>query len=95
MAAYLVAICHHKPEEEAYRRYLEKAGPTLKKYGAKILSFYGQHEDVESAPTQSAVLVEFADFQKAQQWYHSAEYQEAIKHREKTGNYTILLVDGV
>jgi len=41
------------------------------------------------------VVIEFASIEKAQEYYNSPEYQEAMSHRKGAGNLQITVVKGV
>jgi uncharacterized protein (DUF1330 family) len=61
----------------------------------KPLALYGNHEMLEGAAIQGAVIPEFASMEAARTYYHSAAHQEAVKHRFLAADYRVFIVEGI
>src|SRR6267154_1694385 len=86
----------------------QKANTALNRYGTvdevpatvagqevKILARYGAHEDLEGAPTEGTIILEFPSASAAKAWYSSPGYQQVAQHRFKGADYRVSLVAGV
>ena len=78
---------------ENVKKYAEKASPAIKKYKGKILSRGGKAETIEGTPSPRTVLIEFPSTEEALNFYHSEEYQAAMKIGGKF-NRSIQIVEG-
>jgi uncharacterized protein (DUF1330 family) len=79
---------------EAYMRYAKATAVAMSKYGAKVLARGGQFEALEGAARSRNVILEFASFETAQQYFHSPEYQEARAHRVGAATGEFVAVEG-
>jgi len=43
--------------------------------------FIGSHEDLEGAPTEGTVILEFPSIEAAKAWYNGSPYREVREHR--------------
>lgn len=94
MAAYL-HIHIDVSDPEAFGRYQELARPTMKTYGARLLSKSKEPEMLEGERAHSVtVLLEFDDAEAAKRWYSSAEYAEAIEARKGAATFVTTLLPG-
>jgi uncharacterized protein (DUF1330 family) len=75
---FFVESVHDLARLEEYRRV---ARPTLQEYGAEFRVVRGRFEVLEGDPVSGVVMLEFASMERARAWYHSPEYQTALKHR--------------
>jgi len=75
---FLVESVHDLAGLEEYRRI---GRPTLQEYGAEFRIVRGRFEVLEGDPVSSVVMLEFPSMERARAWYHSAEYQTALKAR--------------
>ena len=94
MKAYWIAVYKDLDNMERVKKYAEKASPAIKKYGGKILSRGGKVETIEGTPSPRTVLIEFPSTEKALSFYHSDEYQAAVKIGGKF-NRSIQIVEGI
>ena len=79
MKAYWIAVYKDLENIEKIKKYAEKASPAIVKYNGKILSRGGKAETIEGSPSPRTVLIEFPSKENALNFYHSSEYQAAMK----------------
>lgn len=82
----------HDPE--AYKDYVETAGPAYKEFGGKFLVRGGEIDPVEGKSRARNVVVEFPSFEAAQACYNSPTYQKARAIRQKFSEGELLIVRG-
>jgi uncharacterized protein (DUF1330 family) len=58
-------------------------------------TFAGKHEDIEGAPTEGSVILEFPSVEAAKAWYDSPAYVEVRKHRFAGAIYHAIILEGV
>jgi uncharacterized protein (DUF1330 family) len=75
--------------------YSKNVPPTLAGHDVKILALYGAYEDLEGAPTEGTVILEFPSIEAAKAWYDGPLYREVREHRFKGAEYRVTLVEGV
>ena len=73
MKAYWVVRGHILNPEE-YAKYINLAGPVVKKYQGTFLSRGGRQEEKEGSGYERTVLIEFNSFEEALFCYNSDEY---------------------
>ncbi len=95
MAAYLVVdIDVTNPVQ--FEEYKKLAPGAVAKYGGRYLIRGGTYESVEGDwKPQRLTVVEFESMDKAKAFYHSPEYQTAIKARKGAAKMNMLLVQGI
>jgi uncharacterized protein (DUF1330 family) len=95
MAAYLVVdIDVTNPAQ--FEEYKKLAPPAIARYGGRYLIRGGAYEAIEGDwKPQRLTVVEFDSMEKAKAFYHSPEYQAAIKARSGAANFKALLVQGI
>jgi uncharacterized protein (DUF1330 family) len=94
MPAFVIVNVDPKHPEE-YERYKEVAQKTLAQYGGRYVVRGGPMEVLEGtwAPTRIVVL-EFPTYEKAREWWHSAEYAPAKALRQHAATTDLVIVDG-
>lgn len=94
MSAYVIVNVDTKQPQE-YERYKEMAQKTVAQYGGRYLVRGGQMQVLEGswAPTRIVVL-EFPSYEKAHEWWHSAEYAPAKELRQRLSTTDLLIVEG-
>ena len=95
MAAYMVAqvVVTDKARFQVYR---EAFPGTLGDSGCKVLSATPAVDVPEGEwPPGNTVILEFPSMDKLQAWYHSPEYQAAIKLRESASKASVAFFEGV
>jgi uncharacterized protein (DUF1330 family) len=94
MPAYIIAEVD-VTNPTGYEAYRPLAGASIAQYGGKFVVRGGKAELIEgSADPARIVVIEFADSDAAKRWYHSPEYQEALKIRLVNSTGRVLLVEG-
>ncbi|MDB4661814.1 DUF1330 domain-containing protein [Gammaproteobacteria bacterium] len=94
MKAYWVVRGNILNQDE-YAKYVELAGPIVRKYNGKFLARGGQQIEVEGEGFERTVLIEFNSFDEAVFCYNSDEYQEALIHVRHSANRLVTIVEGV
>jgi uncharacterized protein (DUF1330 family) len=61
----------------------------------KPLVLYGRHQDLEGAPSEGIVVLEFPTNKAAMAWYNSPSYREVREHRFTGADFRVALVEGV
>lgn len=82
-------------DPEAYKEYVERDTPILKRLGGTFVVRGGQSEILEGEALSRHVVIEFPTYQDALNAYHDPDYQEVAKIRRNTAESTILVVEGV
>jgi|SRR5580704_18960078 uncharacterized protein (DUF1330 family) len=95
MKAYLVFTRDKMIDEHEMAAYSKDVPATLAGHDVKILALYGKHEDLEGAPTEGTVILEFPSSEAAKAWYDGAPYRAVREHRFKGASYRVTLVEGV
>jgi uncharacterized protein (DUF1330 family) len=95
MSAYMVFTRDKTLDQGEMDIYSTAVPATIPGHELKALAFYGAHEDLEGAPTEGTVILEFPSMAAAKAWYDSPLYREAREHRFKGATYRVILVDGV
>jgi len=95
MVAYVVFTREKMRNREAYERYREMSRPVSASHPLKPLALYGNHDVLEGPAIEGAVILEFPSMEAARAYYHSAAYQEAVKHRFLAADYRVFIVEGI
>jgi uncharacterized protein (DUF1330 family) len=94
MPAYMISDVEVL-DDLGFREYQSIGGPLFRRWGGKIIAM-GRHERLEGDWDPHALyILEFPSFDAARDFYYSAEYQAALKLRQKTANSRLMLLDGV
>ena len=94
MSAYWITRCH-VTDQDVYNKYLDLAGPAIKKFGGKFLVRGGKQFEVEGQGFERTVLVEFSSLDRARECYESNEYAEALSYSNRSSNRLVVLVEGL
>jgi uncharacterized protein (DUF1330 family) len=94
MAAYAVFIRERTLDQEELDIYAAKVRSVLGQHPMRVLAGHGEHQVVEGDDVEGVIILSFPSLELAKRWYHSPEYQEAVKHRLKGGRYRGIIVDG-
>jgi uncharacterized protein (DUF1330 family) len=95
MSAYVISEVEVRdaPGFEAYRSMAAKA---IDQYGGRYLVRGGAAEAAEGGPPPKVlIVVEFPSMERLREWYVSAEYAEALKHRRTALDRRLIFVEGV
>ena len=79
---------------EAYKEYVAKDTPVLKRLGAKFLVRGGKAEVMEGEAHQRHIVFEFPSFDAAMAAYKDPEYSEISLIRKANAESTIIIVEG-
>ena len=94
MAAYIVADEEITNPDE-FQKYAQQVGPTLNKFGGKVLA-RSQPETLEGNwRSKRIVLLEFPSVQQASAWYRSPEYSAIKGIRQRAATASLILVPGL
>jgi uncharacterized protein (DUF1330 family) len=94
MAAYAVFIRERLRDPKVIEEYNAKAGSSLDGHFVRVLAAYGGHENLEGAPIEGAVLLEFPTMAAAKAWYEGPAYREARELRFRGADYRAFLLQG-
>ena len=78
----------------AYAVYVKAATLAIQKFGGQPLVRGGKAVTLEGEGRVRNVVIEFASFDIAQAYFHSPEYQAAVKLREHAGIANLVVVEG-
>lgn len=93
--AYLVACYREVTDADALARYAELAGPAVLAGGGRILARGGRVQAFESGIDLRTVVIEFADFDAAVDFYHSDAYRHAVSVLGGGAVRDLRIVEGV
>lgn len=80
---------------DEYAKYAALAGPAVAKFGGEFLARGGECFHMEGKGRARNVIVKFKDMETAKEFYHSAEYQEALSYGIPSADREYLFVEGV
>ena len=82
-------------DPEVFKKYPELSEKIISKFGGKYLFRGGEFEVLEGSwDFKRNVLLEFENISKAQEWYNSSEYQEALKIRLNSATSNLIIIEG-
>ena len=95
MAAYVISDVTAK-DRQAFETYRTLAAASIQHHGGRYLVRGGAITPLEGdwAP-RTIIVVEFPDRQRAEAWYRSPDYAEALAVRDVALNRNLILVEGV
>jgi len=94
MPAYVIADVQVK-NASGYEPYRPLAAASIARFGGRFVVRGGKTELLEGAPEpERIVVIEFPDADTARRWYHSDEYQQALKIRQANSTGRLILVEG-
>jgi uncharacterized protein (DUF1330 family) len=91
--AYVIARAN-VTNAAAWAEYAAKASEAIKQYGGNPLVRGGRIEVAEGEGRARNVVIEFASFEAARTYAHSAEYAAARKLRAGAGVIDMVIVEG-
>jgi uncharacterized protein (DUF1330 family) len=93
-AYVLVQVDVTNPQQ--YGEYMKLSPGVIEKFGGRFIARGGRTETLEGAPaTGRIVVVEFPSFERAREFYNSAEYEAARKVRAGAATAQFILVEGL
>ena len=94
MPAYLIADIEIT-NPEGYAAYRPLAAASVTKHGGRFIARGGAIDALEGGWTPSRiVIIEFPSMDAAQKFYHSDDYQAALKVRLGNSTGRVVIVDG-
>src|SRR5215469_5238704 len=81
----------------AYQAHVPRALATIARFGGRVIAGVGNSrvELLEGHPTPERVfIVEFPTADAARRWYHSPDYEEALKVRRSASRGRVFLIEG-
>ncbi|MYD43315.1 MAG: DUF1330 domain-containing protein [Gammaproteobacteria bacterium] len=95
MTAYLIVEAKIK-DRMKFLKYAQKVQELVAQYGGKYVVLGGEHEPLEGEWDDERIVIHrWPNMQSARDFWFSAEYQETKKLRDGTGEFRIMLVEGV
>ena len=91
---YLVANIRVK-DQEKFKQFSGMAGPTIKKYGGKVLACGPDADRLEGNVSGIVMMIEFESKEAANTFYYSEEYQAAKAVREACSDTDFMIIEGV
>ena len=83
-------------DPEGIRPYSAGVAATFEPFGGRFIVRGGEIAALEGErPKGRLVMIAFDSMEKAQAWYHSAEYQKLIPIRQRSGNSRTFIVEGI
>lgn len=95
MTVYAVFIKQATNDPAGLARYTELAAPSVAQSEGTPLAFYGEHQVLEGAPIEGAVVLSFPDMAAAHTWYDGQAYQAVLPLRKAAATFSAFLVEGV
>ena len=95
MSAYFVFTRERTLDAKEMEIYAQMVRATFDGHRVRLLATYGQHEDLEGAPTEGTVIAAFPSMEAAKAWYDSPAYREVREHRFLGAVYRATLVQGI
>ena len=81
-------------DPEQYKAYVAANAGPLKKHGARFLVRAGPFENVEGGSRARNAVIEFPTYQAALDFWHSPEYQKALKLRQPVSTIDLIVIEG-
>jgi uncharacterized protein (DUF1330 family) len=95
MAWYAVGVLRDLKMRPPVVKYLERIDATLAAFDGHFLIHGGKTEMLEGQSPGILIVIEFPDYEHAQQWYSSPAYQEILPLRRQHSVSTTFLAEGV
>lgn len=95
MAWYAVGVLRDLKMRPPVVEYLQRIDATLAAFDGRFLIHGGKAEMLEGESPGILIVIEFPDYEHAQQWYFSSGYQEIIPIRKAHCVSTVFLAEGV
>jgi uncharacterized protein (DUF1330 family) len=81
---------------QQYGEYMKLSPGIIERFGGRFVARGGRSATLEGTPARGrVVIVEFPSYERAQEFYNSAEYQAARKVRDGAAAVQFVLVEGM
>jgi uncharacterized protein (DUF1330 family) len=95
MSGFVIANIDVK-DSEAYKEYVGKVVPTVKKFGGEYIVRAGEYKVMEGEwKNPRTVVIKFPNYAKALEWYDSEEYKPIKPIRLKNSVGNMIIIKGV
>lgn len=78
-----------------YGKYIELAGPAIKKHNGVFLSRGGKQLEKEGSGYERTVIIQFNSFNEASACYGSDEYQKALEFVKSSAHRLVAITEGI
>ena len=94
MSGYVIANINVK-NPEAYKEYVGKVKPTVEKFGGEYLVRNGEFKVIDGEwKHPRTVVIKFPSYDKAMEWYNSAEYKPIKQIRLDNAESNGMIIQG-
>jgi len=94
MPAYLIALVDVTNPTQ-YAEYTKATPAVIARFGGRFIVRNGRKSTLEGPEeNRRIVVIEFPSFERASEFYHSAEYQQAKQLRAGAAIGSFILIDG-
>jgi uncharacterized protein (DUF1330 family) len=94
VSAFFIVFTERPSDPGEIDEYRRLALPTLKGRSVKLRTKPGcAVHTLEGDEVDATVVLEFDSVEAAKDWYHSREYQEAVKHRLRSARSRAVIVE--
>ena len=95
MSGFVIANIDVK-DSEAYKEYVGKVVPIVKKFGGEYIVRAGEYKVMEGEwKNPRTVVIKFPSYEKALEWYDSEEYKPIKPIRLKNSVGNMIIIKGV
>jgi uncharacterized protein (DUF1330 family) len=95
MAAY-VLLNIEVTDSTRYADYAKAAEASVKQYGGRYLARGGRAERLEgTTEPKRIVILEFPSYERAKEWWESADYRDPKQLRQASARSETLIVNGI
>ena len=95
MSVYFVMIREKTIDPATLAEYGPRASLAAQGHPLKALAAYGALDQLEGAPIEGAVIIEFPDMAAARAWYDSPAYHAAAKFRHRGSQSKAFFIEGL
>ena len=95
---YSYVIAHVEvTDDTAFEKYRLQVPSVTESFGGQYLARGGKQEPLEGDGLlgNRTVIIRFASYKKAIEWYRSNEYTQLVKLRQAGSNGSLMVVEGV
>ena len=93
-AGYIIAQIDVS-DPDAFEEYRKVVPETIQQYGGEYLIRGGQQEQLEGTNNPRTVVLRFDSFDRAREWYYSAEYEKPKSMRQAASKGNVVVVEGM
>jgi len=95
MSAYVVMIRERTTDPEQMSIYVKQAPLAREGHAVTPIVKYGALQILEGPDFEGCLIHKFPSVKEAENWYHSPQYQQAVRHRHQGAEYRVFIVEGV